>query len=181
MTCPQCEGSGRVAVACSVCGGEGRAALSERIQVKIPPGVNTGSRVRFEGQGNIDARTNELGNLYVVTNVNPDLYFRRVGDNIHCTVPVTVSEAALGAKIEVPTIDGTAVLKIPQGTQSSQVLRLRGKGAPSLRGDGVRGDQYVEVRVIVPRIVDERSKEILRELAQLDQDDPRKDLHIGGQ
>jgi molecular chaperone DnaJ len=181
MTCPQCEGSGRVAVACSVCGGEGRAALSERIQVKIPPGVSTGSRVRFEGQGNIDARTNELGNLYVVTNVNPDPFFRRVGDNIHCTVPVTVSEAALGAKIEVPTIDGTAVLKIPQGTQSSQVLRLRGKGAPSLRGDGVRGDQYVEVRVIVPRIVDERSKEILRELAQLDQDDPRKDLHIGGQ
>ena len=181
MTCPQCEGSGRVAVACSVCGGEGRAARSERIQVEIPPGVSTGSRVCFRGQGNIDNRTNELGNLYVVTNVAPDPFFRRVGDNIHCTVPVTVSEAALGAKIEVPTIEGSAMLKIPPRTQSAQVLRLRGKGAPSLRGDGVRGDQYVEVRVIVPRVVDERSKEILRELAQLDQIDPRKDLQTRGQ
>ncbi len=181
ITCPQCEGSGRVAVACSMCGGEGRTTRSERIQIEIPSGVSTGSRVCFAGQGNIDSRTNELGDLYVVTNVAPDPFFKRAGDNIHCTVPVTVSEAALGAKIEVPTVDGSALLKIPQGTQSAQVLRLRGKGAPSLRGDGVRGDQYVQVRVIVPRVVDERSKEILRELAELDSTDPRKDVQTRGQ
>ncbi len=181
MTCPQCEGSGRVAVACSVCAGEGRTSQSERIEVEIPPGVSAGSRVRFRGQGNIDSRTNELGDLYVVTNVSPDSFFRRAGDNIHCIVPITVSEAALGAKIEVPTVDGAALLKIPQGTQSGQVLKLRGKGAPSLRGDDVRGDQYVEVSVVVPKVTDERSREILRELAELDQDNPRKDLQADGQ
>ncbi len=180
LTCQQCEGSGRVAVACSVCQGEGRTARSDRIQINIPAGVSTGSRVCFEGQGNIDTRTNELGNLYVVTNVAPDPFFRRVGDNIHCRVPVTVSEAALGARIKVPTIEGSAILKIPPGTQSAQSLRLRGKGAPSLRGDGVRGDQYVEVAVIVPRVVDERSKEILRELADLNPTDPREGLKTRG-
>ena len=181
MTCPQCEGSGRVAVACSVCAGEGRTSQSERIEVEIPPGVSAGSRVRFRGQGNIDSRTNELGDLYVVTNVSPDSFFRRAGDNIHCIVPITVSEAALGAKIKVPTVDSAALLKIPQGTQSGQVLKLRGKGAPSLRGDDIRGDQYVEVSVVVPKVTDERSREILRELAELDQDNPRKDLQTDGQ
>jgi DnaJ-class molecular chaperone len=95
-----------------------------------------------------------------------------MGDNIHCQVPITVTEAALGAKIEVPTVDGRAVLKIPPGTQSGQKFRLREKGAPSLRA-ATRGDQFVEVRVVVPQIVDERSKELLRELARLNPADPR--------
>ena len=180
MTCPRCEGSGWVAAACSVCGGEGRTARSERIRVNIPSGVSTASRIRFQGQGNVDARTNELGDLYVVTNVAAHPFFKRVGDNIHCTVPVTVTEAALGAKVEVPTVDGSAMLKVPPGTQSGRTLRLRGKGAPSLRGDGVRGDQYVEVQLVLPRLADERSKEILRELARLNPDDPRKDLQYDG-
>ena len=115
----------------------------------------------------MDARTNELGDLYVVTNVAAHPFFKRVGDNIYCTVPVTVTETALGAKVEVPTVDGSAMLKVPPGTQSGRTLRLRGKGAPSLRGDGVRGDQYVEVQLVLPRLADERSKEILRELARL--------------
>ena len=176
IKCSQCEGSGRVAVACSACGGEGRTVRLERIPVTLPPGVSAGSRVRFPGQGNVDRRTNELGDLYVVTNVASDPFFKRAGDNVLCTVPVTVTEAALGAKIQVPTVDGSALLKIPPGTQSGQVLRLRGKGAPSLRGDGIRGDQCVEVRVVVPRVVDERVKEILRELAHLNPDNPRGDL-----
>ena len=118
------------------------------------------------------------GDFFVVTNVEPHPFFNRVGDNIHCAVPVTLTEATLGAKIEVPTIDGRSVLKIPPGTQSGQSLRMRGKGAPSLRGNGVRGDQYVEVRLRTPRIADERSKEILRELARLNPDDPRENLNV---
>ena len=101
--------------------------------------------------------------------------FERKGDNIYIKVPVTFTEAALGAKVEVPTIDGPTTIKIPPGTQSGQKLRLRGKGAPSLRAS-VRGDQFVEVQVVVPKVADERSKEILRELARLNPDDPRKDL-----
>jgi molecular chaperone DnaJ len=99
-----------------------------------------------------------------------------MGDNIHCTVPLTVTEAALGAKIELPTLDGRALLRIPPGTQSGQMFRLRGRGAPSLMNTGTRGDQYVEVRVVVPRVVDERSKQILRELAKLNPGDPRSSL-----
>ena len=103
-------------------------------------------------------------------------FFERKGDNFHCTIPLTVSEAALGTKIQVPTIDGPATVRVPPGTQSGQRLRMRGKGAPSLLNPGIRGDQYVEVKVVVPRIADERSKEILRELARLNPDNPRTDL-----
>lgn len=176
VTCSECAGSGRVAIACPTCSGDGRVARSDRILVNIPPGVSAGSRVRFSGKGNVGRAMESPGDLIVVTKVTSHPYFNRVGDNIHCMVPVTLTEAILGSKIQVPTIDGKSVLKIPPGTQSGQSLRMRGKGAPSLRGNGVRGDQYVEVMVRTPRIADERSKEILRELAQLNPDDPRKDL-----
>src|SRR5205807_4800738 len=102
--------------------------------------------------------------------------FRREGDDIHITVPVTSTEAALGAKIEVPTIDGRTQLKVPPGTQSGQRLRLREKGVPSATKDGVRGDQIVEIKIIVPKVHDERSKEILRELARLNPEDPRAEI-----
>jgi len=121
------------------------------------------------------------GDLYVVTNVAAHPFFKRVGDNIHCLVPITVTEAALGAKIEIPTIDGRARLRVPPQTQSGQTFRLRGKGAPSLRADGARGDQYVEVQLVIPRIADERSKEILRELDRLNPDEVRKELDEYGQ
>jgi molecular chaperone DnaJ len=113
----------------------------------------------------------------VVVNTAPHPFFARIGDNIHCSIPVTVTEAALGTKVEVPTIDGHALVRIPPGTQTGQRFRLRGKGAPSLLHPGMRGDQYVEVRVMVPKITDERSKEILRELAKLNPDNPRKGLY----
>jgi molecular chaperone DnaJ len=108
--------------------------------------------------------------------------FERKGDNIYVKLPVSVTEAALGAKVEVPTIDGQSTIKIHPGTQSGQKLRLRGKGAPSLRESSgqLRGDQFVEVQVIVPRVSDERTKEILRELARLNPEDPRRDLKAGG-
>ena len=180
MPCPTCQGSGRVAPACRECRGSAHLPRSERVRVDIPAGVSTGSRIRFHGRGDDPDPGRPPGDLYVVTNVAPHAFFSRVGDNIHCSVPVTLTEAALGAKIEVPTVDGRATVKIPPGTESGRKLRLRGKGAPSLRGEGVHGDQYVEVKVVVPRVVDERSREILKELAALNPEDPRKDLDAYG-
>jgi len=174
-TCPQCGGSGKQKARCPECGGAGSLRRPETFEVRIPPGVDTGSRVRVAGKGNAGSRGAAPGDLYIVTDVELHPLFERKGDNIYVKVPVTVSEAALGAKIEVPTIDGPSTIKIPPGTQSGQKLRLRGKGTPSLRGN-VRGDQFVEVQVIVPRVADERTKEILRELARLNPEDPRRDF-----
>jgi len=175
LTCPQCGGSGRQRRACANCGGEGFVRKPETFEVRIPPGVDTGSRVRVPGKGNAGMSGGAPGDLYIVTEVEPHPLFERKGDNIYIKVPVTISEAALGTKVDVPTLEGPATIKIPPGTQSGQKLRLRGKGAPSLRGSG-RGDQFVEVQVVVPRLADERSKEILRELSRLNPEDPRKDL-----
>jgi molecular chaperone DnaJ len=175
-TCSDCNGSGRVGRRCGRCGGSGSLSSRERLRVEIPPGVSSGSRVRFPGKGHINVRTGERGDLFVVTNVAADPFFRRVGDNLYCTLPITIPEAALGGKVPVPTLDGVAMLRIPPGVQPGQTLRLRGKGAPSLRAAGARGDQYVEVKVVVPRVVDERSREILRELARLNPEDPRKEF-----
>jgi molecular chaperone DnaJ len=179
MTCPECEGSGRVAPACQPCRGEGQMAQSERVAVNVPAGVSSGSRIRYAGRGNTDPETGRSGDLLVVTNVAEDPFFRRVGDNIYCTVPVSITEAALGARIEVPSLDGTVRLKVPPGTQAGQSLRLSGKGAPSLRGDGARGDLYVEIQVRVPQVADERSKEILRELERLNPVDSRREFARG--
>lgn len=174
-TCPQCGGSGHLGKQCPECGGEGRVRKTENLEIKIPPGVQTGSRIRFAGKGDVGILGGPPGDLYIVATVSPHPFFERIGDNIYCKVPITVTEAALGAKIEVPTVDGRAVLKIPPGTQSGQKFRLREKGAPSLRA-ATRGDQFVEVKIIVPRVADERSKEILREFARLNPEDPRSDV-----
>ena len=131
--------------------------------------------MRVPGKGNAGKLGGTPGDLYLVISVRPHEFFGREGSDIVCTVPITVTEAALGAKIEVPSIDGKTLLRIPPGTQSGQKFRLRGKGAPSLRGD-TPGNQIVEVRVIVPHIADERSKDILRELARLNPENPRENL-----
>jgi molecular chaperone DnaJ len=170
--CPQCGGSGRLGRACGPCGGEGRIQKTESLEIRIPPGVQNGSRIRFAGKGNAGTQNAPPGDLHIITTVAAHPFFERIGDNIYCKIPITVTEAALGAKIEVPTVDGRAVLKIPPGTQSGQKFRLREKGAPSLRA-ATRGDQFVEVRVVVPHVADERSKELLRELARLNPEDPR--------
>jgi DnaJ-class molecular chaperone len=144
----------------------------ETLEVRIPAGVAEGSRVRVAGKGNAGTGGGPPGDLYIVSRVRPHEFFERRGDDLYTVVPITVSEAALGAKIEVPTINGRALLKIPAGTQSGQRFRLREKGAPSLR-TGRRGNQYVEVRIVLPKVMDERQKEMLRDFAKLIREDPR--------
>ncbi len=177
--CPDCNGTGKRKPACPNCAGTGIVTHPETFEVRIPPGVNQGSRVRVAGKGNAGRKGGPPGDLYIVTDVETHPVFERKGDNIYVKLPVTVAEAALGAKVEVPTIEGPSTIKIPPGTQSGQKLRLRGKGAPSLRGDA-HGDQFVEVQVVVPKVADERSKELLRELARLNPEDPRAELRAAG-
>jgi molecular chaperone DnaJ len=176
LTCTRCGGTGRVRNICRTCGGEGRVRRSDTIEVRIPAGVQTGSRVRVPGRGNAGTAGAPPGDLYIITEVQPHPFFDRRGDDLYTVVPITVTEAALGAKIEVPTMDGRSLLRIPPGTHSGQKLRLRDKGVPSVRQPGRRGDQYVELQIIVPKPVDERVKELLRELDRLAPVDPRKDL-----
>jgi molecular chaperone DnaJ len=166
-TCRRCRGEGSIGVeGCGDCGGSGVRRRRETLRVQIPAGVDSGSRVRVPGMGRAGRNGGPPGDLYLLIRVDAHPVFARIGDNIHCTVPITVSEAALGARLEVPTIDGKATIRIPPGTESGQKLRLRGKGAPSLRGTG-RGDQYVEVRVVTPKPGDERTRRLLRELDAL--------------
>lgn len=176
--CAECAGSGKVASPCGVCRGAGVALQRETVAIRIPAGVETGSRVRLAGQGNAGVFGGPTGDLYVITNVSDHPYFKRRGDNIHCIVPVTVPEAALGAKIEVPTIDGKALLKIPAGTQSGQKFRLRERGAPSLRAGGVRGDQYVEVKITLPKVISEETKELLHQYARHNPENPRAEMGL---
>ena len=186
IQCPRCEGTGKVQNACPTCNGQGVVTHREPLEFRIKPGTRDGQRIRLAGRGNAGTDGGPAGDLYLIIKTGSHPVFRRVNDDIHVTVPVTVSEAALGAKIEVPTIDthadathessGRTQLKIPPGTQTGQKLRLREKGVPSASRDGVRGDQIVEVKIVVPKVQDERSKEILRELARLNPEDPRADL-----
>lgn len=177
QSCPDCNGTGKRRQPCSVCNGKGTVPKYETVKVRIPAGVDTGSRVRVSGKGEAGVRGGPPGDLYIVTNVSPHKIFTRKGDNIHCTIPITLPEAALGSKIEVPTVRGKAQLRIPPGTQSGQVFRLREKGAPSLRGN-TRGDQYVEVKIVLPQIIDEDSKNLLREFAKRNPENPRVDLGL---
>jgi molecular chaperone DnaJ len=176
VSCPQCGGSGRLRTMCRTCGGEGRVRRAETLEVRIPPGAQTGSRVRVAGRGNAGTQGAPPGDLYFITRVEPHPFFERRADDLYTRVPVTISEAALGAKIEVPTIDGRSLVRIPPGTNSGKSFRLREKGAPSARHAGHRGDQYVEVQIVVPRPEDERVKELLRELGKLHPEDPRHDI-----
>ena len=174
--CGQCQGTGRVRHICEECRGDGRVSRTDTVEVQIPPGVSTASRVRIPEGGDAGLYGGPPGDLYVITNVAPHPFFSRVGEHIQCTLPISFAEAALGAKVDVPTVDGSAVVRVPPGTQTGQIFRMRGKGAPSLLQPGTRGDQLVEVRVVVPRVADERSKEILREFARLNDSDLRKDI-----
>jgi molecular chaperone DnaJ len=175
LNCPRCNGSGRMKSACTICHGDGRVGRTEAVDVRIPAGVQSGSRLRVPGKGNAGARGAPGGDLYITVRVEPHAFFHREGDNIEIQVPVSVSEAALGAKIEVPTIDGRALLKIPQGTQNGQKFRLREKGVENSR-HGKRGDQIVEVIIQAPKANDERVREILRELGRLNPEDPRAEI-----
>ena len=171
--CPDCSGTGKRRPPCAVCGGKGTMPKTESVKVRIPAGVDTGSRVRVPGKGHGGRLGAPAGDLFIITNVGRHPHFERRGDNIHVRVPVTVPEAALGAKIEVPTVEGKAQLRIPPGTQSGQKFRLRERGIPSLRNPSARGDQFVEVQVTLPKVISEETKEILRRYAQMNPDNPR--------
>ncbi|MES1258915.1 MAG: DnaJ C-terminal domain-containing protein, partial [Acidobacteriota bacterium] len=148
---------------------------TEAVEVRLPAGAQNGSRLRVAGKGNAGTLGAPPGDLYITTHVEQHPLFHREGDNIQMKVPVTVSEAGLGAKIEMPTIDGKTLLKIPAGTQNNQKFRLRERGVMNTR-KGVRGDQIVQVQLQMPDIRDERTKELLRQMAELQTDDPRKEL-----
>ncbi|MBK9705504.1 MAG: molecular chaperone DnaJ [Acidobacteria bacterium] len=175
--CQECNGTGKRRPPCTICHGKGTVVKYETVKVRIPAGVNTGARVRVSGKGEAGVRGGPAGDLYIVTNVAAHKIFTRKGDNIYCTIPVTLPEAALGAKIEVPTVSGKAQLRIPPGTQSGQMFRLREKGAPSLRGN-TRGDQYVEVKITLPKIIDEDTKNLLREFAKRNPENPRVEMGL---
>jgi molecular chaperone DnaJ len=175
VPCTRCGGTGKVRKACPTCGGEGRLRKSETIDVRIPAGVANGSRVRIPGKGNAGTMGAPAGDLYLHVEVRPHIFFERKGNDLYTKVPVTVAEATLGAKVEVPTIDGRSLVRIPPGTNSGKTLRLKEKGVPSAR-NGSRGDQYVEIQVVVPQPTDERVRNLMKELETVAPEDPRKDL-----
>ncbi len=176
LTCPKCGGSGKLRNVCPTCGGDGRVTRTEEVEFRIPPGARDGSRLRLPGKGNAGTHGAPPGDLYITTKVEPHAFFRREGDNIEITVPVAVWEAALGAKIEVPTIDGRTLLKIPQGTSNGQKFRLREKGVMNPRTNQ-RGDQIVEISIASPDPRDERTRKLLSELAEIHkQEDPRAEM-----
>jgi len=176
LTCPRCRGTGKNRTGCPVCHGEGTIERTEPLEVRIKPGTRDGQRIRIAGKGNAGVHGAPTGDLYVIIRTGSHPVFRREGDDIFLTVPITATEAALGAKIEVPTVDGRTILKIPPGTQSGQKLRLRQKGVPSSTKDGARGDEIVEIKITTPMPRDEKTKELLRELAKLNPEDPRTEL-----
>jgi molecular chaperone DnaJ len=176
VQCPRCHGTGKNLTTCPTCHGEGVVTHTEPLEVRIKAGTRDGQRIRVPGKGNAGAHGGAPGDLYAIIRTGDHPIFHRDGDDISLTVPVSATEAALGAKIEVPTIDGRALLKIPPGTQSGQKLRLREKGVPSATREGARGDEIVEITVHVPMPRDERTKELLRELAKLNPEDPRAEL-----
>ncbi|MFQ6062011.1 MAG: molecular chaperone DnaJ [Methanosarcinales archaeon] len=164
--CNACNGSGKIIESpCSECRGSGKVKRTRKISVKIPAGVDNGSRLRISGGGDAGEKGAPPGDLYVVVYVKPHSIFERVDDDIVCEIPISFTQAALGAEIEVPTLKGKAKLKIPAGTQSGKVFRLRGKGIPNLHGYG-KGDEHVKVKVVVPTKLTKRQKELLLEFAK---------------
>lgn len=178
QSCPDCEGTGRRRTPCSQCNGKGVTPKTEQVKIRIPAGVDTGSRVRIPKKGQGGRLGAEAGDLFIITNVGKHKYFTRKGDNIFVTVPITVPEAALGAKIEVPTVEGKAQLKIPAGVASGQKFRLSGRGFPSLRNPNLRGDQFIEVQINLPRVISEETKEILRQFEKANAENPRKAMGL---
>jgi molecular chaperone DnaJ len=176
VPCQHCHGTGKNLSACTKCGGTGTVDRTEPMEVRIKAGTRDGQRIRLAGKGNAGVKGGPAGDLYAIIRTGDHPIFHRDGDDIQLTVPVTATEAALGTKVEVPTIDGRTLLKIPPGTQSGQKLRLREKGVPSATKEGVRGDEIVEIKVVVPMPRDEKTKELLRELAKLNPEDPREEL-----
>ena len=170
QTCPTCGGAGmKIEKACSVCRGEGRVAKTTKLNVRIPPGVDTGSRLRSAGNGEAGSAGGAAGDLYIVLSVKEHELFERQGDDLFCEIPIKFTLATLGGTIEVPTLFGKGSLKIPAATQSGTTFRLRDKGMPSLRG-GRQGDQLVRVHVEVPQSLTAEQRKMLEEFARVSGD-----------
>ncbi|WP_147802951.1 molecular chaperone DnaJ [Alkalicoccus halolimnae] len=164
--CDRCEGTGQqVKDKCQTCDGRGKVKKRKKIHINIPAGVDTGQQIRVAGQGEPGVNGGPPGDLYVVFNVKEHEFFHRDGDDIFCDMPITFVQSALGDEIEVPTLEGKVKLKVPAGTQTGTDFRLRGKGAPNVRGFG-QGDQHIRVKIITPKKLSERQKEILREFSE---------------
>ena len=170
-TCPTCQGLGQIIQnPCKTCGGAGRTEKDRALNVNIPAGVETGTRIRLAGEGEAGLRGGPTGDLYIFIEVEDHPLFERDAHHLHCRVPVSIASAALGGDIEVPTIDGgRSRVKIPAGSQSGRQMRLRGKGMPALRG-GAAGDMFIELAVETPVNLTSRQKEILREFDKLSED-----------
>jgi molecular chaperone DnaJ len=174
--CLHCGGTGQQRqTRCPACGGDQVQMRTESMTIGVPAGLADGARIRVPGKGHVGRNGGETGDLYIDVTVRPHPLFERDGDDLHVTVPVAVHEAALGAKIEVPSLDGPARVRVPPGTQSGQRFRVRERGVPSPR-DGRRGDLVVEVLVVLPTLLDERSKELLREFGRINSEDVRTPL-----
>jgi molecular chaperone DnaJ len=164
QTCPRCGGTGSVVqVPCDACHGEGKVRDSRTLSVTIPPGVDTAARLRIKGEG--ESGKKGKGDLFIVVEVLPHSLFQRQGSDLSTEVSVTLPMAVLGTEVLVPTLDGNVVMKIPPGTQSGSVFRLKGKGMPELRGSGI-GDQMVKVVVEIPRAVNEKQRRLMEEFAK---------------
>ena len=177
-SCQACGGTGQQRPrACEPCSGSGHETRTETVQVRIPAGIAEGDRVRVPGRGNAGLRGGQPGDLFVTVHVAPHPLYRREGDDLHIVVPIAVHEAALGARVEIPTPEGAARLRVPPGTQSGQRFRLRERGLTSTR-DGRRGDLVVEARLMLPKLLDERSKELLREFGRINGESVRERLQF---
>ena len=167
QTCPHCKGAGRILEKpCKTCHGNGKQQRNSKIKLRIPPGVDAGSRLRSSGNGEAGFRGGPPGDLYVVLHVKAHEIFQRDGDDLLCEVPVSFIQAALGAEIEVPTLNGKAIIKIPAGTQSHSTFRVKGRGVKNLQGYG-HGDLHVRVQVEVPTRLNHEQKAKLQEFAAL--------------
>lgn len=165
-TCPTCNGEGAtIPEPCPRCGGDGRVYVSRKLSVTVPPGVDTGTQIRLTGEGEIGRRGGPSGNLYVVLHVEPHPTFQRRGDDILVEMQVNVAQAALGAEVKVPTLEGEETISVPAGTQSGAILRLRNQGVPHLQRNG-RGDQLVLIRVAVPDQLSAEQKRLFKELGE---------------
>lgn len=166
VTCPTCQGRGEViSTPCHTCQGRGLERRSRRIVVNVPPGVDTGTQIRYAGEGQPGINGGPNGNLFVITRVKPHKYFRRRENDILLDLDINVAQAALGAEVEIPTVDGPIKLKIPQGTQPGKVLRVKGKGVPRLQGTG-RGDQLVVVNIEIPTHLTAEQRQLFEQLAR---------------
>lgn len=169
--CSSCQGQGKkIKKACPTCKGQGKTRKTKTLKINIPAGVDTGAKIRVAGEGEIGENGGQYGDLFIFVTVKPHDFFERSGDDIYCEIPITFAQAALGDEVEVPTIDGKVRIKIPAGTQTGKMFRIKGKGAPKLRGHGA-GDQFVKTTLVTPTKLTNKQKELIKEFSDSTTDD----------